>query len=555
MLLILAMAGRERQTGKLAPNRVTPDADDFSSQKDRLGSMDEDEGVPRPKFDLSSTKKQAADSATIGARARPRPRPPAHPSTDATIVSIDLAPSSASASPPPFQPVIVHDGLLRKPSAPQAQPQPQASGLGLGLGLRQPTAQQVNDDSSVLGSGLGLSSGQSPAAAPDRGRDGSGSAVDDDPGLPTTVESLAGDDRRRSTRSSVRAPHGLLKKFSPEAIDAAVRSKPLPPSPSPSPSPSDSLPELELSSAKDSSPLSPAMAARRKIRGPGPKPGGVLDMDEPKGVRICVLGVGGRVLYLEAYKDFVDLLLNFLTMRTGALIKLLRQVDLPSDEELGMLKVYDSLSKLDRALLTVDKDVLLDPVQKLNLAKELRALDSFEAECCNAECPKYMAGSRLVCRGCTLSSHFSCSICNAYFRDNVHATTCYAPWRPWSSHASAAPVLNRYTVVQSMGAVPPPPAASAAAASPRPRAARDGFVKNGVPFMITNELTLTPLTTRSIAKFLKTLNDLDGETESLDCHELMIGKTEVPDPRRPMPLSISPISNQSVEWCAFLCRK
>ncbi|KAG6542219.1 hypothetical protein Mapa_016347 [Marchantia paleacea] len=155
-----------------------------------------------------------------------------------------------------------------------------------------------------------------------------------------------------------------------------------------------------------------------------------------------------------------------------------------------------------------------------------------------------MAGSRLVCRGCTLSNHFSCSICNAYFRDNVHATTCYAPWRPWGSHVSAAPVLTRYTVVKSMGALP-----AAAAASMRTRAARDGFVKNGVPFMITNELTLTPLTTRSIAKFLKTLNDQDGETESPDCHELMIGKTEVVLLLGAAMTSLTPLTDVFAKMC------
>ncbi|KAL2653362.1 hypothetical protein R1flu_021490 [Riccia fluitans] len=349
----------------------------------------------------------------------------------------------------------------------------------------------------------------------------------------------------RSSRSSlaseepvVEEVHGLVKKFPPEATDSgAVHFIPWS---------EENLDNAE--SKKDTgsestdldadSPTPPGISERNNITprvnvappkmfGPRAKKGGVLDTNEPKAVRICTLGVPGRVLYLEVYKDFVDLLVSLLTMRTGAVIKLLREVDIglnfggPGG---GILNIYDSLSKMDETILTETKDNLLDPNHKLKLTKELRCLGSFERECCNPECPKYVSSSRVVCKNCIVTSHFSCSLCNAYFRENVHSTACYAPWRPWGIHASAAPVLNRYTVVQSIDAIVAPKSQERLAS----QSVESGFVKPGIPFMITDDLNIRQLTSQSIARILKTIDYENGETEELDCHELLIGKTEVP---------------------------
>ncbi|KAL3685169.1 hypothetical protein R1sor_003191 [Riccia sorocarpa] len=326
---------------------------------------------------------------------------------------------------------------------------------------------------------------------------------------------------------------GFLKELSPEATDAAVQQLTSQSEQNRNLENSDSKKDLGYE-ANDSNADSPTPSvylresntevnpAPSKLFGPRPKKGGVLDTNEPKLIRICALGIPGHILYLEVYKDFIDLLLNLLTMRTGAVIKLLHEVDACLDfggYGGGILNIYDSLSRMDESILTNKKETLLNPNHKQNLTKELKCLGSFEPECCNSDCPKFVSSSRIVCKNCTIATHFTCSICNAYFRENVHSTACISPWRPWGLHASAAPVLTRYTVLQSVDAIVAPKS--------KKLVSRDGFVKPGVPFMITNDLNIKQLTTQSIAKILKTVNFEEGGTEELDCHELLIGKTEV----------------------------
>lgn len=221
------------------------------------------------------------------------------------------------------------------------------------------------------------------------------------------------------------------------------------------------------------------------------------------------------VHYLEAYKDFVDILLGFLMLRTGALIKLNRAV-LPKCKQNksrnGMYGVYDSFKKLDDSLVIVDKEILLNPFQNLRVSEELQSLHQGDFECCNEDCFKYLPGSRKVCRSCTISTHFSCSVCGGYFQNNAHTSLCYTPWRPWRNHMTAAPILTKYTVIQSRSPT-----------TNKPK--KEGYVKTDIPFIITNDLTITPFSTSAIAEVLK--NCGAGSCEDLECNEVSIGTREV----------------------------
>lgn len=70
----------------------------------------------------------------------------------------------------------------------------------------------------------------------------------------------------------------------------------------------------------------------------------------------------GRVLYAEAGKDFVDLLLSFLLLPTGAIFRLMREQGTASSKNVGGISnVYDSVHNLNEAYMTTDKSILLKP--------------------------------------------------------------------------------------------------------------------------------------------------------------------------------------------------
>ncbi|CAM6094723.1 unnamed protein product [Calypogeia fissa] len=224
----------------------------------------------------------------------------------------------------------------------------------------------------------------------------------------------------------------------------------------------------------------------------------------------------GSIHYVEAYKDFVDVLFGFLMLRTGALIRLNREVSPAMTEAKtgsgGIYGVYDSFKRLDDSVVLVDREILLDPYERLKVSQELQALDSGDFECCNADCFKYLSGSRQICRSCTTATHFSCVTCGGYFRENAHTSLCYTPWRPWRNHMTAAPILTRYTVIQSRHPKEDKPK-------------KEGYVRSNIPFIITNELIITTLSTTSLSEVLKTCGA--RSCEDLECNELSIGTQEV----------------------------
>ncbi|EFJ26122.1 hypothetical protein SELMODRAFT_413214 [Selaginella moellendorffii] len=67
----------------------------------------------------------------------------------------------------------------------------------------------------------------------------------------------------------------------------------------------------------------------------------------------------GTVLFLEAKKDFVDLLMSFLVLPVGSVIKLLRTVD--SGMETGAMRLFESIEKMDQSSMEVSKSVLTNP--------------------------------------------------------------------------------------------------------------------------------------------------------------------------------------------------
>ncbi|EFJ10900.1 hypothetical protein SELMODRAFT_426809 [Selaginella moellendorffii] len=70
----------------------------------------------------------------------------------------------------------------------------------------------------------------------------------------------------------------------------------------------------------------------------------------------------GTVLFLEAKKDFVDLLMSFLVLPVGSLIKLLRAGNtVNSFMETGAARLFESIEKMDQSSMEVSKSVLTNP--------------------------------------------------------------------------------------------------------------------------------------------------------------------------------------------------
>lgn len=144
---------------------------------------------------------------------------------------------------------------------------------------------------------------------------------------------------------------------------------------------------------------------------------------QPDSISVTVVfsKVTRQVLCLEAGKDFVDLLLSFLTLPIGSIVKLLSDASLLKSQESisaagskdgakgapreasrgwgtaaplsAMSSVYDSVVKMDDSLLRVDKSVLLDSRPPIPTCARLLPFAPLEEDmkevnyfCCGVSC-------------------------------------------------------------------------------------------------------------------------------------------------------------------------
>ncbi|KAH9309705.1 hypothetical protein KI387_037616, partial [Taxus chinensis] len=77
-------------------------------------------------------------------------------------------------------------------------------------------------------------------------------------------------------------------------------------------------------------------------------------------IRLLVNKKSRRIIYGEAGKDFVDLILSFLVLPIGSVMKLLSRVE--GNRMVGSAtNLYESLEKLPPVLMSGDKSELLNP--------------------------------------------------------------------------------------------------------------------------------------------------------------------------------------------------
>ncbi|XP_024520848.1 FK506-binding protein 3-like isoform X2 [Selaginella moellendorffii] len=80
-------------------------------------------------------------------------------------------------------------------------------------------------------------------------------------------------------------------------------------------------------------------------------------------IRVSVLynQTDGNVLFLEGGKDFVDLLMNFLLLPIGSVMKLLHDNKADLTGLGAVVRLFQSMEKLEPSIMVVDKDVLTMP--------------------------------------------------------------------------------------------------------------------------------------------------------------------------------------------------
>ncbi|XP_002963194.2 uncharacterized protein LOC9643787 [Selaginella moellendorffii] len=220
------------------------------------------------------------------------------------------------------------------------------------------------------------------------------------------------------------------------------------------------------------------------------------------------------ILYMEAGKDFVDLLLSFLTLPIGTAMKLLRD-SAGSKPSGGIANIYDSLLDLDESLFYVDKEPLVSPkpLESPELSIDLLK-PSFAAgieggggggggttpkrsivyyKCCNHGCLRFVIDlPGQICPVCKFA------------------------------------MSHKLELIQPKASYPPSPVATpttpVAAGTPR-RKDKVGYVRKNRTFIITDSLEILPLSSITGVILLSKLK-LDSLKDLQSC-QVCVGVPEV----------------------------
>jgi hypothetical protein len=175
-------------------------------------------------------------------------------------------------------------------------------------------------------------------------------------------------------------------------------------------------------------------------------------------VRLLINKKTGRVLYAEAGKDFVDLLLAFLLLPTGAIIRLLQEHGTASSKSVGSISnVYDSVRKMNAAYMITDKSILLEPLQESSPFNGLPLLQ-------NSTTPR---------------EYYSCPIANNGYGKHQISTVPDQKCTCGQEIKTKVILLNHFSS----------PSSSANSGSPA------GYVKDAATFIITDDLNILPIST------------------------------------------------------------
>lgn len=224
-----------------------------------------------------------------------------------------------------------------------------------------------------------------------------------------------------------------------------------------------------------------------------------------------------KVLYMEAGKDFVDLLLSFLLLPVGTILNRLGEL---SDSALGgIANVAGSVAKLQTSFLNVDRSELLQPKvtsgshKRISRSAPLLELSSepdtvFTPDTEGAEA-LYKCGKMRVSDLYNYGSTTACS----QWRSTAYSAQC-----PSCHNKMSEEVWMKEVKKGGVTRVPTRPAAWAG------KAGKNGFVKKNITFIVTDDLEITPASTIKSIDLLNSMRVVN--MSELESCEVRVGAQE-----------------------------
>lgn len=223
-------------------------------------------------------------------------------------------------------------------------------------------------------------------------------------------------------------------------------------------------------------------------------------------LRLLVNKETQKILYAEAGKDFVDLLFSFLTLPTGSVIKLLSASGRPK-KVACITSLYRSVQKLQSVFMNTDKSHLLEP--------------------------KFMSPhSSQVLRLTSSPDPTVYYVCNSLTaRNNSYSYVHYNGIHNISTHSgglcACGQSISYQVQMQNTTKEDTNPNSTTEKGKIGSEGSGEGYVKETVTFMITDELEISPASTITSINLLNKLSvkdiaDLEertarvGPTEALD---------------------------------------
>ncbi|KAL3678506.1 hypothetical protein R1sor_021462 [Riccia sorocarpa] len=219
------------------------------------------------------------------------------------------------------------------------------------------------------------------------------------------------------------------------------------------------------------------------------------------------------VLYLECGKDFLDILLSLLITPLGAVLKLLEEEGLLSDIKNGQFVMYASLRRLDKALLCVKKDVLLDPQPVLSSSQNFVLLQKpVEYTCVRPNCSNRTNSRRELCCECAVVVVYRCPLCGKKETANSSCSSCSVP---------GGSVTKTHYEIESRPQPYPLMKANAA------KSLKKGYARKNITYMLKDDLSVSKCGTMSTVALLQSMKvesfqDLETREIVVDRHKILL---------------------------------
>ncbi|KAL3678510.1 hypothetical protein R1sor_021466 [Riccia sorocarpa] len=237
-----------------------------------------------------------------------------------------------------------------------------------------------------------------------------------------------------------------------------------------------------------------------------------------------------RVLYLECGKDFLDMLLRFLTKPIRDVLKLLDDGGLLSDANKGLLSMYTSLKTLGPSTLSVGKEVLFGTCDSRFENVFLSDPEEHEFTCFRPFCTNIVPMEKVLYGDCDLAWIFRCRICEkktAMGADGRPPVRCdYCPESSVAGMTETKSSLKLYFEVEAKPESEQLQRPLTSDCKSKVTGKKKGFVKKNVTFMVKEDLSISTAGVLKSMSVLQTSMQVEN-IKDLDIREVSVGEHEV----------------------------